>query len=125
MAFDMVGGEEGFAQGHGEGFGEGGAHEECGGEAGASGGGDGVEVFGFDTCLGEGVVHDDGEAFQMGAAGELGHHAFEGGVFGVLRVEDIAEDLARGGIHHGGGGFIAAGFDGEDLHGWVLGVSLG
>lgn len=57
-----------------------------------------------------------GEALLVGAAGEFRDDALEGLVFGVLGVEHVGEDFACLDIYHGGGGFIATGFEGEDEH---------
>ncbi len=45
VAFEVVDGDEGFAEAEGEGFGVGDADEEGTGEARAAGNGDGLEIF--------------------------------------------------------------------------------
>ena len=61
-------------------------------------------------------VHD----FDMGARGDLRHHAAIGGMGGDLAHDLVREDLAdtvRPNPDHGRRGLVARGFDGEDAHG--------
>ena len=74
-------------------------------------------------ALGDDVV----EGLDMGASGDLRHHAAEGGVLADLREHDIGENPALGLIgpfDHGGGGLITGRLDAEDHHGCIIGFVL-
>ena len=56
---------------------------------------------------------------DMGAGGDLRHHAAEVGVFADLRQHDIGQDLAAavgGALDHRRGGLVAGRFDAEHDH---------
>lgn len=51
----------------------------------------------------------------VGAGGKFGHYAAEGAVGGDFGIEGLGVDVAGLGADDGGGGFVAGGFDGEDI----------
>lgn len=120
MALDMVHGEESFSRAEREAFGERGSDEQGGGEAWAGGGGDGVEFGKVEAGFLHGAVDDERGTGEMVARGDFGNHTAKLGMdFG------LAENLVRANLakprQHGGGGFVAGSFDGEDRrHGGQL-----
>ena len=59
---------------------------------------------------------------DMGARGDLRHHAAEAAVLGQLAVDDVGEEAADrpspgSALDHGGRRLVAAGFDAQDAHG--------
>ncbi len=70
---------------------------------------------GFGHRLGDECV----EHLDMGARGDLRHHAAEGGMLADLGEHDIGQDLAAAVVaafHHRGGGLVAGRLDAEDNH---------
>jgi hypothetical protein len=61
--------------------------------------------------VGERLLYDAIEAFEVGAGGDLGHHA---AVALVLRlcVDDVGENAATREVEDGGASVVAGGFDG-------------
>ena len=72
-------------------------------------------------CLG-----DDGiERLDVGAGGDFRHHAAERGMFADLRKNNVRQNAALSvhiSLHHGGGRFVAGGFDAEDDHRCIYGL---
>ena len=58
------------------------------------GGGDAVEAFEGDLRLGHRLGDDVIERLDMGAGGDLRHHAAEFGVLADLRQDDVGQNLA-------------------------------
>ena len=92
-------------------------------QAGARGGGDRRELRIADIGLLHRAIDDAVEQVDMGARGDLRHHAAEAGVLVGLRAHDIGEDLAAAvalALDHGGCGFIAGGLDPQYQHRLVV-----
>ena len=62
---------------------------------GPAGGGDGVEVGEVEPGLGQGVLDQAVDALEMGARGDLRHHAAEAAMLGQLAVDDVGQDPAE------------------------------
>jgi hypothetical protein len=60
------------------------------------------------------------ERFDMGAGGNLRHHAAIGGMLAHLRQDDIGQDPALPGggtLHHGGRRLVTGRLDAKNEHG--------
>ncbi len=118
VAFEVVDGDERFAEGEGEGLGEGDADEEGPGEAGAGGDGDGVQVRVGErlpcrrTGALEGLADDGDDGAEVLAAGELGDDTAVVGV-DELGGDDVGEKFLAV-AEDGCGGLVAGGFYAED-----------
>ena len=72
-----------------------------------------------DAGLLHGRVDDAVEQVDMGARGDLRHHAAERRVILDLRVDDVRQDAAGtvlAPLDHGGGGLVAGGLDAQHQH---------
>ena len=88
-------------------------------QAGTGGGGDRRKLRKADAGFLHGAVDDAVEHVDMGARGDLRHHAAEGGMLLGLRAHDIGQDPPRPvalALDHGGCGFIAGGLDSQHQH---------
>ena len=99
------------------------ADEQRARQAGALGGGDGVEVGGREAGLAEDFARDGQEVAEMFAGGKFGNDAAVFGVHGGLGGNDVGEDGAV--ADDRGAGFVARGFEGEEVQGLGFGVDLG
>ena len=75
--------------------------------------------------LGQRVLDQAVDALEMGARGDLRHHAAEAAMLGLLAVDDVGEDAAHGlgpgrRLDDGDGGLVAARFDAQDAHACLL-----
>jgi len=113
VAFEVIHGDERFAEREGENFAVGHADDEGAGEAGALGDGDGVDFSESDFCLVERFAHDWDDFAEMLARGQFGNNAAVFAVDVDLRGDDAGEDAAAVG-DDSGGGFVTGGFDAED-----------
>lgn len=83
--------------------------------------GDGVDLGPFLSfgLIGKGLVEslvdDRKNGFEMGAGGNFGDDAAVGFEDVDLRDDDVAQN-GTAVLNNGGGGFIAAGFEGENVH---------
>ena len=115
VAFQVVDGDERLAYHHGQRLGGGHPHHDAADQPGAAGGGDGVHGRQRLAGLRQGLGDQPVQMLQMGPGRHLGHHAAIGSVLFDLRQHHIGQDGAVVG-HHGGGGFIATGFQPENQH---------
>ena len=98
-------------------------HDHAADQAGPGSRGDAVDVSKSLAGLHQGLADDTVERLDMGARGDLRHHAAERGMFGDLRQHDIGQDFAQpvaGALDDRGGGLVACGLDSEYKHGVLL-----
>ena len=121
MGLEVVDGVERFVVEDGESAGGEGADEEAAEEAGGVGDGEGVDFGpvvlaggGFEAGASEGLVDDGEDGFEVRAGGDFWDDAAVGFEDVDLGDDDVCEQLVV--VHDGGGGFVAGGFDGEDVH---------
>jgi len=120
MGLQMVHGHQRLGVDERDGLGGGEAHDHAADQAGAGGGRHAVEVREGDTGVGHRLGDDLVEPFDMGACGDLRHHAAECGVLVDLRQHHVGQNPSRpfaGTLDHRGCGLVAGGFDTENEHG--------
>lgn len=108
--------QRGDAACHGEGFGHARAHEQRARQARAGSVGHRIDIGRAQARLGERLLEQHGQAADVIARGELGHHATIRGVQVDLRVQPVREQAGIGVVDRDAG-FITGGFDAEDFHG--------
>ena len=91
----MIDGEEGLVVGEGQRLGRHHAHHHAADQAGPAGGGDAVEVGEIEPGGRQGVLDQPVDPFEMGARGDLRHHAAEAAMLGQLAIDDIGQDPAE------------------------------
>ena len=115
MAFQVVDGDERHAPDGGNGLGCHHADQHATDQPWAAGGGNGVEIAETDPGLIHRPVDDAVDQLQMRARRDLGHDAAERPVIFDLRQHLVGQNSPVA-VDHGGGGFIATGFDAQDDH---------
>jgi len=110
---NVVDGVESSIVSDGEGAGGEGADHEGADEAGMGGDGDSVNVGPADGF--DGLVYDGIDGFDVGAGGDFGDDSAGGGVDVDLGDDDVGQDFAAV-FDDCGCGFVAGGFDAEDVH---------
>src|SRR5262249_36160797 len=88
-------------------------------QAGARGSSDGGQLRIADISLFHGAIDDAVEQVDMGAGGDLRHHAAEARVLFRLRAHDVGQDASAAvavALDHGGCGFIAGGLYTQHQH---------
>ena len=80
VAFEVVDGDQRLARGGGDRLGGHQPDDQAADQAGTGGGGDGVDVGEVDARIGKGRLDDAVQRLDMGARGDLGHDAAEGGM---------------------------------------------
>lgn len=115
MGFEVVHGVKGFVPEDGESAGGEGADEERAEEAGGVGDGDIIDVVFGEVGVSKGLVDDGEDGFEVGASGDFGNDAAVGSKNIDLGDDDVAEDAGLV-CDDGGGGFVAGGFDSENIH---------
>lgn len=124
VAFEVIDGEEGFAQGEGEGFGTGDADKQSTGEPGAGGDGDGVELTGGCSGACQGFPDNGNDVAEVLAAGELRNHAAVEGMEVNLAGDNRGEGLSAV-PDHGGRCLVTGGLNAEDEAGGHLSMVAG
>ncbi len=117
MAFEVVDGDERLSGGKGDCFCRGETDQHAADETGAGGSGNRVDVGEGGARLSQRSAHHVVKHLDMGAGGNLGHDAAEGGMVVDLGKHDIGEDAAGsvvGAGDHRCGGFVAAGLDAKN-----------
>ena len=97
MAFEMIDGEERLVVREGQRLGGHHAHHHAADQARPAGRGDAVEIGETEACLGQRILDQPVDALEMGARGDLRHHAAEAAMLGQLAVDDIGQDRGRAG----------------------------
>ena len=126
MAFEMIDGEERLVVGEGQRLGRHDAHHDATDQAGSAGGGDAVEPGEIEAGGRQRLLDQPVDALEMGARGDLRHHAAEAAMLGHLAVDHVGQDLAArpmAGVRRlddGDGRFVAACFDSHDAHACLL-----
>ena len=125
VALQMIDGEERLVLGEGQRLGGHDAHHHAADQARPAGRGDPVEIGQIELRLSERLDHQPVEPLEMGARGDLGHHAAETAMLGHLAVDDIGQDAANRSISRrrfddGDRRFVAARFDAQHAHGGLL-----
>jgi hypothetical protein len=126
MAFEMIDGEEGLVVGEGQRLGRHHPHHHAADQARPAGRGDAVELGEIEAGGGQGILDQPVEALEMGARGDLRHHAAEAAMLGQLAVDHVGQDpadrRAAGGrrLDDGHGRFVAARFDSHHMHACLL-----
>ena len=129
VAFEMVDGEERLVVREGHRLGGHDAHHHAADQARPAGRGDAVEVAELEPRLGERLGHQPVDPLEMGARGDLRHHAAEAAMLGQLAVDDVGEDapdrriarrIVRRRLDHGDRRLVAARFDTQDAHARLL-----
>ena len=122
----MIDGEERHVVREGQRLGRHHAHHHAADQARPAGRGDAVEVVEVEPGLGQRVLDQPVDALEMGARGDLRHHAAEAAVLGQLAVDDVGEDAADAAwspgrrLDDGDGRLVAARFDAQDAHACLL-----
>jgi hypothetical protein len=80
--------------------------------------------------LGQRIGHQPVEPLEMGACGDLRHHAAEAAVLGQLAVDDIGQDpphrlIPGRRLDDGDRRLVAARFDAQDAHPCLLALEAG
>ena len=115
VGFEVVSRIEGDIVDDGNSAGGESADKERADEAGGVSDGDGVKVFYGQVGVGESLVDDGEDGFDMATGGNFGNDATVGGMDVDLRDDNIREDgLAI--LNNGGGSFVAGGFDTQNFH---------
>ena len=120
---DVVHRDQRHAPGIGQGLGEAQAHQHGPDEARGIGDGDGVDVVLGAVGLRQGPLRQGRDDLHMLAGGDLRHHAAVEGVHLRLRGDGVGQDLPSV-LHHGGGGLVAGGFKGQNLHSYLSSSSF-
>jgi hypothetical protein len=115
VGFEVVDRDEGPVKNIGEGFGDVDADEERTGETGSLGDGDRVDLAATDAGLGKGSFDDGDDGADVTSGGQLRDDAAVRLVERDLGRDDVGTDAASVDDHRGGG-FVARGFDAEDVH---------
>lgn len=115
VGLEMVDGVKGFMPENGEHAGGQGADEEGTQETRGVGNGNVIDIVLSEMGVGESLVDDGKDGFEMGTGGDFGDYATISGENINLRNDDIADDY---GIvaNDGGSGFVTGTFDSEDFH---------
>ena len=111
----VIDGVERLAADVGDGAGGQRADEQAADEAGAGGNGDAVDGVPRGAGALEGLIDDGQDDFDVAASGDLGYDATIGLVDVDLAGDDVGAHVPAV-FDHGGGGFIAGGFDAENKH---------
>src|SRR6185437_3479411 len=88
-------------------------------QPGAGSGGDAIDHVVATIGLAHGLADDEVEHLDMGAGGNLWHHAAESGMLADLRQYDIGQDLAAsvvGTLDHSGRSLVTGRLDAENDH---------
>ncbi len=123
MRFEMIDGDQRLVVRKRNGLRRRQPDDDAADQARTGGGGNAVEAREGDLRLVHRLGDDVIERLDMGAGGDLGHHAAEFGVLADLRQHDIGQDLAapvRGPADHGRGGLVAGCLDAEDDHRCII-----
>ncbi len=124
MAFEMIDGDEGPAEAERDGLRRGHADDQAADETRPGRRGHRIDRGEIEPGLSHGLADRRIEQLDMGAGGDLGHHAAIGRMQVELRAHHACKDLAPPAgrpAHHGGRGLIAARLDPEHGKGFVLG----
>ncbi len=115
VGLEMMDGVKGLMPEDGEYAGGKGADEERTEETRSVGNGDVIDVVLSEVGVGEGLVDDGKDGFEMGTGGDFGDYTTISGENINLRNDDIADD--RGVVaNDGSSGFVTGTFDSEDFH---------
>ncbi len=126
MRLEMIDSDERLLVGERDGLGGGESDNDAADQAGPGGGSDAVERGEGRLRLLHRFGYDAVERFDMGAGGNLRHHAAKLGMLADLRQYDVGQNppLAVGAaLDHGGRRFIACGFDAENNHRCIIWVA--
>jgi len=113
MADQMVDRQKRLSRCQRQGLGGGQSYHHAANQAGTRRGGDGVHLIQCDAGLGQRLLDQAIQYFQMGAGSDFRHHAPIRRMGFILAEDDIGQDFARSrrrALDHSGGGFVAAGF---------------
>jgi len=130
MAFEMIDREERLVVREGHRLGRHHAHHDAADQARSAGRGDAVHVSQAELGLGQRIGHQPVEPLEMGACGDLRHHAAEAAVLGQLAVDDIGQDpphrlIPGRRLDDGDRRLVAARFDAQDAHPCLLALEAG
>lgn len=115
VGLEMVNGVKGFVPENGEHAGGQGADEEGTQETRGVGNGNVIDIVLSEMSVGESLMDDGKDGFEMGTGGDFGDYTTISGKNINLRNDDIADD--HGVVaNDGGSGFVAGAFDSEDFH---------
>ena len=119
MRFEMVDRHERLGGGERQRLAGGEPDDDAADQAGPGGGRDAVEIGEFHLRLGERPRDDRVDDLDMGARGDLRHHAAEGGMFGDLAQHLVRQDFAaavRPAADHGRRRLVAGRLDSQNAH---------
>jgi hypothetical protein len=125
MAFEVIDGKEGLVVREGQRLGGHHPHHHAADQPRTARGGDGIKFAKSETGGLERLLDQPIDAFEMGARGDLRHHAAKTSVLGQLAIDHIGEDRAHGPVvrrrlDDRDGRFVAARFDSHHAHGCLL-----
>jgi hypothetical protein len=113
VGFQMVDGEVRFPGGQRRASGKAAANDQAADQARPGGGGDGGKIGKTNARLAHRIRHHRRQRGQMGAGGNLRHHAAESRVVGNLAEDPLGQNPAIRG-QNGGGRFVAGTLNPQD-----------
>jgi hypothetical protein len=113
VAFEVVHGDQGELARKGQAFSAREANEEGPDQARSHCNGDAAYLVEIYSGVGQSLLHDAIETFEVGAGSHLGDDSTVAFVLS-LSVDDVGESVTPAGFEYGGAGVVARGFNSED-----------